>query len=211
MSQRFGASCTVLGGANGSGKSTIFGQLEAEGEFVNADLVARQIAPSDPASASFRAGKRVLDRLNRLIEARLDFVYETTLASHQALRLMETARAADYNVGLVFVVLRHSDLNLWRVDERVRQGGHSIPKGIIRRRYEGGFANLPRAITLAHHTTVFDNSEPGGIQKLIQIAETGITLNALDEARLVHCRIAEAVSNALNISVDTVFRAAKPG
>ena len=64
---------------------------------------------------------------------------------------------------------------------------------------------------MAHHTTVYDNSESSGIQKLVQVAESEITLNALDEARLVHCRIAEALSNALNISVDAVFNAAKPG
>ncbi len=211
MSQRFAAACTVLGGANGSGKSTIFDQLDTAGEFVNADLIARQIAPATPEAASFRAGKLALGRLNRLIHEKQDFVYETTLASHQAIRLMEAARAADYNVGLIFVILRHPDLNLRRVDERVRQGGHSIPREIIRRRYEGGFANLPRAVTLAHHTTVYDNSESSGIQKLVQVAESEIILNALDEARLVHCRIAEALSDALNISVDAVFKAAKPG
>jgi predicted ABC-type ATPase len=70
MTRSFAATCTVLGGANGSGKSTIFGQLGADGEFVNADLVARQIAPSDPTAASFRAGKLVLARL---IEARQNF------------------------------------------------------------------------------------------------------------------------------------------
>lgn len=57
MSQRFAAACTVLGGANGSRKSTIFDQLDTAGEFVNADLIARQIAPATPEAASFRAGK----------------------------------------------------------------------------------------------------------------------------------------------------------
>jgi predicted ABC-type ATPase len=210
MSRSFVASCTIIGGANGSGKSTIFEALHADGELVNADIVAREIAPDNPTSVSFQAGKRALQRLSSLIALRKSFIYETTLASHQSLRLMETARDAGYGVGLVFVVLRHPDLNVRRVAERVKLGGHSIPEDVIRRRYEGAFANFPKAIRLADQVIVYDNSESTGIEKLIQIDESAIVSNTLDEANLLHCRIAESVGSALNIGIDIVFKAAKP-
>jgi predicted ABC-type ATPase len=67
---------------------------------------------------------------------------------------MRDARAAGYHVGLVFVVLDSVDLNILRVQERVRMGGHSIPEKDIRRRYGRALANLPEAIKIAHQAAV---------------------------------------------------------
>jgi predicted ABC-type ATPase len=89
MSAQFVASCTVLGGTNGSGKSTIYDEAvraQIGDEFVNADALARRIAPDAPESASLKAGKQVVARLGSLIAARRSFVHETTLSSHQPCR-----------------------------------------------------------------------------------------------------------------------------
>jgi predicted ABC-type ATPase len=146
MSVQFVASCTILGGTNGSGKSTIYEEAvrpQIEGEFVNADIIARRISPEAPEAASLRAGKQVVARLDDLIAKRQNFVHETTLSSRQSLQVTRQARAASYQVGLIFVVLHSVELNILRVQERVRMGGHSIPEKDIRRRYDRALANLP--------------------------------------------------------------------
>jgi len=120
-----------LGGTNGSGKSTIYAQavrLQTEGEFVHADVLARQISPASPEAVSLRPGKQVVSHLDNLLAARRSFVHETTLSSHQSLQVMRRARATGYHVGLIFVVLHSVELNVLRVQERVRMGGHSIPE-----------------------------------------------------------------------------------
>jgi predicted ABC-type ATPase len=97
MSVQFVASCTILGGTNGSGKSTIYEEAvrpQIEGEFVNADILARRISPEAPEAASLRAGKQVVVRLDELITKRQNFVHETTLSSRQSLRVIRRARAA---------------------------------------------------------------------------------------------------------------------
>jgi predicted ABC-type ATPase len=135
MSVQFVASCTILGGTNGSGKSTIYEEAvrpQIEGEFVNADILARRISPEAPEAASLRAGKQVVVRLDELITKRQNFVHETTLSSRQSLRVIRRARAAGYQVGLIFVVLHSVELNILRVRERVRMGanhrqGYSAP------------------------------------------------------------------------------------
>jgi predicted ABC-type ATPase len=203
-------SCTILGGANGSGKSTIYSKLHLDGELVNADLIARQISPGNPESATGTAGRRVIQRLRELLSAKESFVYETTLSSRQSIKLMERARTGGYSVNLAFVVLRDIELNVLRVAERVMQGGHSIPERTIRRRYAGAFERLPRAITLAHQIIIYDNSSQTNLETLIQIKDGSIVFNALDEANLLHRRIAERISRALNIENDIVFRVAKP-
>ena len=123
---------------------------------------------------------------------------------------MESARAGGYSVHLAFVVLRDIELNVLRVAERVMQGGHSIPEATIRRRYAGAFERLPRAITLAHQIIIYDNSSQTNLETLIQIQDGAIVLNALNEASLLHSRIAERIACALDIAADTVFRSAKP-
>jgi predicted ABC-type ATPase len=50
--------CWIIGGTNGSGKSSIYQnslELRGSGEFVNADLVARQISPHNTDTASLIA------------------------------------------------------------------------------------------------------------------------------------------------------------
>jgi predicted ABC-type ATPase len=212
MSVQFVASCTILGGTNGSGKSTIYEEAvrpQIEGEFVNADILARRISPEAPEAASLRAGKQVVVRLDELITKWQNFVHETTLSSRQSLQVMRRARAAGYQVGLIFVVLHSVELNILRVRERVRMGGHSIPERDIRRRYDRAFANLPEAIKAAHQTAVYDNSSTSHV-KLIEISDGQIVFNALDEADGAHCQIADAVGSALDIALHMVFKTAKP-
>lgn len=43
MSDKGAPVCTLLAGTNGSGKSSLYELLDPPGEFVNADVVAKQI------------------------------------------------------------------------------------------------------------------------------------------------------------------------
>ncbi len=196
--------CTILGGPNGSGKSSLYRALDLPGEFVNADLVARRIDPVDPEAASVAAGRTVLERLSTLVATGRDFVYETTLSSNQAIGLMRRARETGYQVALVFVALESADLNVERVGDRVRKGGHAIPEPVIRRRYGIALSRLAQAIPLAHETAVFDNSE-ATTRLLLRIADKAIEENHLDRRKALHGRIADAVAQALGIGVTEAF------
>jgi predicted ABC-type ATPase len=211
-SDRSGAAavCTILAGANGSGKSSIFHALSLPGRFINADIVARHLDPSNPERVSFAAGKVVLRELTKAIQAQQDFVYETTLSSHQSIELIRRAIDTGYEVGLVFVALRDVDLHIARVAQRVSEGGHDIPEPVIRRRYDISMQRLVDAIRLAHGTMVFDNSFISGPLLLLQISKDIIEVNNLDDVQQLHVRIAATVGEALEISPDAVFRAARP-
>jgi predicted ABC-type ATPase len=78
-------SVVVLAGPNGAGKSTAAPRLlqgtRAVTEFVNADDIALDQSPSDPARAAISAGRAMLFRLHALARRRLSFAFETTLAS----------------------------------------------------------------------------------------------------------------------------------
>lgn len=202
--------CTILGGPNGSGKSTAYELIKPPGAFVNADVVAAEMrSTTNPSYLDAVAGKIVVNRLEKLIAAKKDFVFETTLSSHHSLSVMKKAAENNYEVGLVFVALSSADLNVDRVANRVARGGHDIPADVIRRRYERSLDNLSQAISLANVTHIFDNSgqEPVHITHI----EKGLVLStALNAESALHQRISRSIGIALNIDANELFKADSP-
>jgi predicted ABC-type ATPase len=66
------------------------------------------------------------------------FAFETTLAGRNFARAIAEWRSAGYHVSLIFLSLPSADLAIERVAERVRQGGHSVPEEVVRRRFSRG-------------------------------------------------------------------------
>jgi len=136
----------IISGCNGAGKTTasysiLPEMLDCE-EFVNADEIAKGLSPFKPEYAAIQAGRLMLDRINKLIEKGQDFAFETTLATKSYKNLVLDAKEKGYHVTLLFFWLRTSDLAVKRVETRVKEGGHSIPESVIRRRYENGLRNF---------------------------------------------------------------------
>lgn len=196
----------MLAGPNGAGKSTVYRTLSLSGTFVNADDMARELDPTNPEGASIAAGRLVLDRLHSLISGRQDFIYETTLSSHQSIKLLKQAREAGYSTLLVFVALASAELHILRVAQRVSLGGHHIPEEAIRRRYLTSFENLSRAIPLCHHVVIFDNSSAEGVRRVLDITEGAVAANDLKPGNGFDARIADIVAPALEISASELFR-----
>ena len=78
----------VIGGANGSGKTTVSMSLLPSFldcfEYVNADAIAAGLSPLNPESMAILAGRLMLERLRVLSDLGSDFAFETTLASRIA-------------------------------------------------------------------------------------------------------------------------------
>jgi predicted ABC-type ATPase len=148
----------VLGGPNGAGKSTTAKRVSI-GEFVNPDVVARQINPADPESPStaLEAGRRVLRRLNELKDQGQSFTNETTLASKNSLMQIDDAKAKGYEVRLYFVALATVDTSIDRVAHRVCEGGHNIPTDVLQRRFDPILANAVVASQKVDRFELIDN------------------------------------------------------
>lgn len=76
--------CYIIAGPNGAGKTTFaenFLPVEAEClNFINADLIAKGIAPFNPESVALEAGKVFLKRVHTIVSNRESFAFETTLS-----------------------------------------------------------------------------------------------------------------------------------
>ena len=157
--------CHIVAGPNGAGKSTfarsyIFNYI-GEGKYLNADDIAKALCPEDPSKVQARAGKIFLGELERQIELREDFAFETTLAGFGFLSKILRWREDNWNVVLYYLYIPSPNFSLQRVKERVSRGGHDIPEKDIFRRYPRSLANLFTYSNVCDMTLCFDNSGAG--------------------------------------------------
>ncbi|HEY4087856.1 MAG TPA: AAA family ATPase [Bryobacteraceae bacterium] len=151
---------TVISGPNGSGKTSVVGQLDYEGRenLLDPDAIARRMNPEDIHRAAVAAGREVIRRTREYLEAGVSFAIETTLSSSSILETMRAARERGFTVYLIYVCLDTPERNVQRVGERVSRGGHDVPPVDVRRRYERSLMNLGPALKLADEARVYDNS-----------------------------------------------------
>ncbi|HAZ49250.1 MAG TPA: Zeta toxin family protein [Cyanobacteria bacterium UBA11369] len=136
----------VIAPSNGAGKSTAAPALLQATlgvtEFVNADAIALGLSGFAPERAAFRAGRIMIERLQQLANERVNFAFETTLATRSFAPWIANLRQTGYLFHLFFLWLPSPELAIARVQERVRLGGHDVPEETIRRRYHAGIRNF---------------------------------------------------------------------
>ena len=154
----------IVAGCNGAGKTTasftILPEILDCREFVNADEIARGLSPFQPEKAAIEAGRIMLFRIERLLNEKSTFAFETTLSSKTYKNTIIKAKEKGYSVTLLFFWLQTVDLAKKRVQKRVLEGGHNIDPSIIERRYISGIRNLfDIYLPIVDEVLIFDNSE----------------------------------------------------
>lgn len=154
----------IIAGCNGAGKTTasytmLPEMLECK-EFVNADEIAKGLSPFQPESAAIEAGRIMIMRIEDLLKQGKDFAIETTLATKSYSRFIKKAQKLGYFVTLLYFWLSSPELAIKRVEDRVKSGGHNVPKDVIRRRYRTGAVNLFSIYTpISDYWLIVNNSE----------------------------------------------------
>ncbi|MDE6172265.1 zeta toxin family protein [uncultured Bacteroides sp.] len=136
----------IISGCNGAGKTTasytVLPDVLQCKEFVNADEIARGLSPFNPEGMAIEAGRLMLQRIDGLLKNQENFSIETTLATRSYTRLIHRAQEQGYKVSLIYFWLSSPDLAIQRVAQRVRNGGHDIPRDVVIRRYQAGINNF---------------------------------------------------------------------
>lgn len=159
----------ILAGPNGAGKTTFAKEyLPREAglrDFINADLIAAGLSPFDPSKAALQAGRLMLEEIERRIEAKSSFAFETTLSGRSYAQDIPRWQQSGYRVNLIFLELPSVELALARVTGRVRHGGHAIPEATVRRRFITGRKNFETLYKpLVDSWILYDNSDIPPIQ-----------------------------------------------
>ena len=162
----------IISGCNGAGKTTasftVLPDILNCKEFLNADEIAKGLSPFQPETVSIEAGRIMLGRIKDLLRLKVDFAFETTLATKVYAKYIQDAQARGYTVTLLYFWLKHPDLAVERVKSRVLSGGHHIPEDTIRRRYDAGLINLSKLYMPICDSWMIINNTVDPFQKIAQ-------------------------------------------
>jgi len=173
----------VIAGPNGAGKTTFIKRFAPRElallDFINADEIARGLAPLAPDRELLEAGRIVLGQFRRFVDEGRDFCLETTLSGRTYRKYFELARRAGYHVRLDFLHLPSVDDSIRRVADRVELGGHDVPLPDLHRRFGNCVQNLFTIYRpVIDRWSLYDNGQHvpvllayGGPQDLTVVAE----------------------------------------
>jgi predicted ABC-type ATPase len=154
----------VLTGGNGAGKSTFYKSslLSKRGvQFINADMIAKTISPENPEQVSYEASGLVERLRDEILYKGISFCFETVFSHESKIDFVAKAKAMGYYVLLVYIHLETLDLNEARVNQRISEGGHSVPPEKIRSRLPRTMKNVAVALQLVDEARLLDNSSRG--------------------------------------------------
>lgn len=151
----------VIAGANGAGKSTFYDTVlgpRVAAPFINADIIQREELRDPALSASYRAAEIAEQRRRAYLAEGRSFVMETVFSHPSKLDLLADARAAGFRIVVFHLLLASPELAEARVKHRVAEGGHPVPEGKIRARFERNGALIRQAALMADRAMILDGS-----------------------------------------------------
>lgn len=130
---------TLIGGVNGSGKSSLAGVLNADrndlGMIIDPDMIA-----AENKCGPLEAGRIAIGRIEEYLKKGITFTQESTLSGHRTFNTVRKARDKGYTVRLFYVGLNTVDESLRRIRNRVERGGHNVPQSDVKRRFKLRFS-----------------------------------------------------------------------
>ena len=163
----------LLAGGNGAGKSTFYHtELEPLGfPFVNANIIAKELYPDSPELHSYDAAIIAEQIRKDLLEQGNSFCFETVFSHCSKIDFVSQAKIAGYEIVLVFIHLDNISLNLSRINQRISEGGHSVPPEKVETRILRTLENVRTVIPLCDSVYILDNSRADNpFKKLVTIS-----------------------------------------
>ncbi len=147
---------TIIGGVNGTGKSSLTGVLKAQrndlGRIIDVDKITAQNGGS-----AIQGGKIALERIQDCLNKGVSFTQETTLSGRRTETTAAQARERGYSVRLYYVGLDSAEECLQRIENRVAHGGHDIREADVLRRFEGRWEAVAKVLPYCDEAHFFDN------------------------------------------------------
>lgn len=170
----------IVAGPNGSGKSTLYGRTDIK-DFgrsvwiINPDILTKHIAEQEHLALD-TANRETLNRIQKWLRISVRTYktvgVETVLSTTKYRTLVRLAKSHGFEIRFLYVTLKTASMNIERVRNRVKEGGHNVPTQKIVERRKRSFKQLPWFLDQADFALIYDNSakEP----KLVGKKEDGV-------------------------------------
>ena len=147
---------TIIGGVNGTGKSSLTGVLRAQrndlGVIVDVDRITA-LAGVSP----LEGGKMAIRRIDDCLDKGISFTQESTLSDFHTAQTAARAKRDGYTVRLFYVGLDTPEESLARIANRVKRGGHNIGTEDVLRRFAGRWEAVSKVLPYCDGAHFFDN------------------------------------------------------
>lgn len=94
----------------------------------------------------------------QLLEGGMTFTFETVMSHHSKVDFLKHSKLLGFKNYLYFICTASPDINTYRVEQRVKLGGHDVPRDKIIDRYYRSLSLLPAIIPHCYRVYFFDNS-----------------------------------------------------
>lgn len=140
-------------------QSTLLEKMDVEDwEIAAIRLTENRISFHDVAVNSYWASATADFIRYQLLKQHQSFTFETVMSSPDKINFLAKAKELGYRNYLYFVATEDPAINIRRVQQRVRNGGHDVPHDKIVSRYYRSLDLLLPAIRLTNRAYLFDNS-----------------------------------------------------
>ena len=94
----------------------------------------------------------------QLLNNEISFTFETVMSNESKIVFLQKAKDKGYRVYLYFVSTETPEINISRVQIRVKQLGHNVSPEIIKSRYYKSMQQLKEAVKISNRAYLWDNS-----------------------------------------------------
>ena len=144
----------VFAGPNGSGKSTFTEFLKPPMDYINADEIKKVLKWPDMDAAVEAEKQRETYLANHE-----GFCFETVMSTERNLKLLQRAKQEGYFIICYYVLTADPEINVFRVQSRVADGGHDVPRDKIISRYDRALKLVKDVVAVSDICHIYDNSE----------------------------------------------------
>lgn len=158
---------------------TLLEKSQVTGHTIDIEIKENIIVDKSRDAHSYEAALITSFIRENLLKKGISYTFETVMSHPSKLDEIVEAQKYGYKIYLYFICLEEATLNISRVNDRIRKGGHKVDPEKIKTRYLNTLQNLYPALKLVDRAYLFDNSD-----EMLMIAEIDngeLTLNVDQE------------------------------
>lgn len=146
---------TIIGGINGVGKSSFTGLLKEQRRDLGIIIVDELTA--ELGGNALAGGRGAVAKIQDCLDRGITFTQETTLSGRKTEATARQAKESGFFVRLFYIGLDSPEESLERIANRVRRGGHDIPRDDVFRRFSGRWEALAKVLPYCDEAEFYNN------------------------------------------------------